>query len=74
MAQQYSLRTANFSGGKGFGILIDLKGYAHCIYLLLTESLIMIPPGNNNLHKVFLLNLILAGRERVKKWAQFRPA
>ena len=28
MAQQYSLRTANFSGGKAFGILIDLKGYA----------------------------------------------
>ena len=45
MAQQYSLRTANFSGGKAFGILIDLKGYAHCIYLLLAESLIMIPPG-----------------------------
>ena len=45
MAQQYSLGTANFSGGKAFGILIDLKGYAHCIYLLLTESLIMIPPG-----------------------------
>ena len=46
MAQQYSLSTANFSGGKAFGILIDLKGYAHCIYLLLTESLIMIrPPG-----------------------------
>ena len=37
MAQQYSLRTANFSGGKAFGILIDLKGYAHCIYLLLTD-------------------------------------
>ena len=45
MAPQYSLRTANFSGGKAFGIWIDLKGYAHCIYLLLTESLIMIPPG-----------------------------
>ena len=45
MAQKYSLRTANFSGGKAFGILIDLKGYAHFIYLLLTESLIMIPPG-----------------------------
>ena len=45
MAQQYSLRTANFSGCKAFGILIDLKGYAHCIYLLLTVSLIMIPPG-----------------------------
>ena len=44
MAQQYSLRTASFSGGKAFGILIDLKDYAHCIYLLLTESLIMIPP------------------------------
>ena len=34
MAQQYSLRTANFSGGKAFGILIDSKGYAHCIFLL----------------------------------------
>ena len=45
MAQQYSLRSANFSGGKTFGILIDLKGYAHCISLLLTDSLIMIPPG-----------------------------
>ena len=45
MAQQYSLRTANFSGGKASGILIDLKGYAHCIYLLLTESLIMVSPG-----------------------------
>ena len=43
MAQQYSLSSANFSGGKAFGILIDLKGY--CIYRLLTESLIMIPPG-----------------------------
>ena len=45
MAQQYSLRTANFSGGKAFRNLIDLKGYGHCIYLLLIESLIMIPPG-----------------------------
>ena len=45
MAQQYLLKTANFSGGKAVRILIDLKGYAHCIYLLLTESLIMIPPG-----------------------------
>ena len=45
MARQCSLRIANFSGGKAFGILIDLKGYAHCIYLLLTESLMMIPPG-----------------------------
>ena len=45
MAQLYSLRTANFSGGKAFGIVIDLKGYAHWIYLLLTESLIMIHPG-----------------------------
>ena len=33
MAQEYSLRTANFAGGKAFRILIDLKGYAHCIYL-----------------------------------------
>ena len=45
MAQQYSLRTANSAGGKAFGILIALKGYANCIYLLLTVSLIMIPPG-----------------------------
>ena len=45
MAQEYSLKTANFSGGIAFGILINLKGYARCIYLLLTESLIMIPPG-----------------------------
>ena len=45
MAQRYSLGTANLSGGKAFGILIDRKGYAHCIYLLLIESLIMIPPG-----------------------------
>ena len=45
MAQQYSFRTANFSGSKAFGILIDFKSYAHSIYLLLTESLIMIPPG-----------------------------
>ena len=45
MAQQYSLRTANFAGVKVFGILIDLKGYAYCSYLLLTESLIEIPPG-----------------------------
>ena len=45
MGQQYSLRTTNFSGGKAFGIMIDLKGYANSIYPLLTESLIMIPPG-----------------------------
>ena len=45
MAQQYSFGTANFSEGKAFGILIDLKGFAHCIYLLLTESLIIVPPG-----------------------------
>ena len=45
MAQEYSLRTADFSGGKAFGIFIELKGYANCIYLLLTESLIMVPPG-----------------------------
>ena len=45
MAQEYSLRTANFSGGKAFRVLIDLKGYVNCIYLLLTESLIMVPPG-----------------------------
>ena len=66
MAQKYSLRTANFSGGKAFVILIDSKGYAHCVYLLLTESLIMIPPGKR-LHLIFLLlSLILAGRQRVK--------
>ena len=45
MTQQYSLRTANFSGGKACRILIDLKDYAHCIYLSVAESLIMIPPG-----------------------------
>ena len=45
IAQQYSLRTANFSGGKALGNFIDLKGYGHCIYLSLIESLIMIPPG-----------------------------
>ena len=45
MAQQYSLRAAKFSGSKAFLILIDLRGYAHCIYLLLTELLIMVPPG-----------------------------
>ena len=50
MAQQYSLRTANFSGGKAFGILIDLKGYAHCIYLLLIESLIMVPPWKRTIY------------------------
>ena len=53
MAQQYSLRTANFA----FGILIDLKGYAHCIYLLLTESLIMIPPGKRQSTLGFPVNL-----------------
>ena len=66
MAQQYSLRTANFAGGKAFRILIPLKGYAHCIYLLLTVSLIMIPLENDTLYKAFLSSLILAGRERVK--------
>ena len=45
MAQEYSLGTANFSGGKAFRVLIDLKGYGHCIYLLLIEALIIIPPG-----------------------------
>ena len=39
------MRTANFSGGKAFKVFIDLKGYGHCIYLLLIESLIVIPPG-----------------------------
>ena len=65
MAQQYSLKTTNFSGGKAFGILIDLKGYAHCIYLLLTESLIVIPPGKRRSTLVFLLSLISAGREGI---------
>ena len=36
---------SEFCGGKAFRILIALKGYAHCIYLLLTVSLIIIPPG-----------------------------
>ena len=44
MTPQYSLRTADFAGGKAFRIFIALKSYAHCIYLLLTVSLIMIPP------------------------------
>ena len=57
MAQQYSLRTANFSGGKAFGILIDLKGYAHCVYLLLTESLIMIPPWKMTIYIRFSVKL-----------------
>ena len=48
MAQQYSLRTANFARGKAFEILIALKVYARCIYLLLTASLIMIPPGKRH--------------------------
>ena len=48
MAQQYSLGNANFAGGKALRILIALKGYAHCIYQLLTESLIMIPPGKRH--------------------------
>ena len=48
MAQQYSVRTANFAGGKAFRILIALKVYSHCIYLLLTVSLIMIPPGKRH--------------------------
>ena len=57
MAQQYSLRTANFSGGKAFGIVIDLKGYAHCTYPLLTESLIMIPPGKRQSTLGFIVML-----------------
>ena len=57
MAQQYSLRTANFAGGKAFRILIALKGYAHCIYLLLTVSLIMIPPGKRHSALGFLVKL-----------------
>ena len=48
MAQEYSLRTANFAGSETFKILIALKGYAHCIYLLLTVSLIMILPGKRH--------------------------
>ena len=44
MTQQVFIENYEFFGrGKAFGILIDLKGYAHCIYL--AESLIMIPPG-----------------------------
>ena len=61
MAQQYSLGTANFSGGKAFGILIDLKGYAHCIYLLLAESLIMIPPGKRHSALGFPVKLDFSG-------------
>ena len=57
MAKRYSLRTANFSGGKAFGIWIDLKGYAHCIYPLLTESLIMIPAGKRQSTLGFLVKL-----------------
>ena len=57
MAQQYSLRTANFVGGKAFRILIALKGYAHCIYLLLTVSLIVIPPGKRHPALGFLVKL-----------------
>ena len=60
MAQQYSLRTNNFSGGKAFGILIDLKGYAYCIYLLLTESLIMIPPAKRQSTLGFRVKLNLS--------------
>ena len=48
MAQQYSLRIANFAGGKAFRILIALQVYAHCIYLFITVSLIMIPPGKQH--------------------------
>ena len=67
MAQQYSLNTANFAGGKAFGNLIDLKCYAHCICLLLTASLIMITPGRSTLRFPVMLNSsrALAGRERV---------
>ena len=57
MAQQYSLKTANFVGGKAFRILIALKGYAHCLYLLLTVSLIVIPPGKRYSALDFLVKL-----------------
>ena len=57
MAQQYSLRTANFVGGKAFRILIALKGYAHCIYLLFTVSLIVIPPGKRHSALGFLVKV-----------------
>ena len=67
MAQQYSLRTANFAGGKAFRTLIALKGYAHCIYLLLTVSLIMILPGKRHSALDFMSSLILARRERVNR-------
>ena len=70
MAQQYFLRTAKFSGGKAFGILIDLKGYAHCIYLLLTESLIMIPPGKRQSTLGFPVKGLRG--ERVKPAVGFR--
>ena len=39
------IENCEFLGGKAFRVLIDLKGYGHCIYLLLFESLIVIPPG-----------------------------
>ena len=39
------IENCEFSGGKAFRVWIDLKGYGHSIYLLLIESLIMIPPG-----------------------------
>ena len=45
----------------------DLKGYEHCIYLLLTESLIMIPPGKRQSTLGFPVKLNFIGRERVKK-------
>ena len=57
MAQQYSLRAANFSRDKAFGILIDLKGYAHCFFPLLNESLITISPGKRLSTLGFLFKL-----------------
>ena len=66
MAQQYSLGNANLAGGKAFRIFIALKVYAHCIYLLLTVSLIMIPHGKRHSALGFPVKLNFAGRERVK--------
>ena len=58
---------ANFSGGKAYRVLIDLKGYGHCIYLLLIESLIRIPPGKQRSTLGFPVKLNFSRRERVKR-------
>ena len=44
------IENCEFCRGKAFIILIALKGDAHCIYLVLTVSLIMIPLENDTLH------------------------